>query len=228
MMIRAIRNWLVPAMAFGVLAPVNVPRAQDMNPQKLGAVWTQWAYSIPTSVNPMVDPTGANCMVGQHGSLWFLAGVYGGGAAIRQCSIPENTSLFFPVINGVQFNTPNVCGQGPLNLSVQDMRAWAAAGIDAATNVFVTLDGKPLHNILRLQSDEFALTIPDDNFWVKPCKHYGGSPGGVYSPAVDDGLYMMLGPLPVGRHTLHMHAESGAFVQDVTYNLNVVAFIREH
>src|SRR5260370_28636548 len=95
--------------------------------KKLSAEWWQWALSIPTSVNPQVDPSGDNAVVGQRGSIWFLAGVFGGGTATRTCSVPQGTTLFFPVINQINFNTPNVCGQGPENLSVSDMRAASAA-----------------------------------------------------------------------------------------------------
>jgi len=60
------------------------------------AEWRQWTLSIPTSVNPQLDDTGQNCMVGQRGSIWFLAGVWLGGTAARACSVPEDTTIFFP------------------------------------------------------------------------------------------------------------------------------------
>jgi hypothetical protein len=47
-------------------------------------------------------------------------------------------------------------------------------------------------------------------------------PAGVYSPSVDDGYYVLLKPLSVGNHTLHIHAESTGFTLDVTYDLTVV------
>jgi hypothetical protein len=56
-------------------------------------------------------------MVGQRGPVWLLAGTFSGGSATRSCSIPQGEWLFFPVVNYVNFNTPN-CNQGPGNLSV--------------------------------------------------------------------------------------------------------------
>jgi hypothetical protein len=60
----------------------------------------------------------------------------------------------------------------------------------------------------------------------------GVLPPGTYSPAVDDGSYVMLKPLPIGAHTVHITATRGAcpldapdnpgFSQDVTYDLTVV------
>ena len=52
-------------------------------------------------------------MVGQSGSVWFLAGIFGGGSATRTCAVPAGKALYFPVLNSVNINAPNVCGQGP-------------------------------------------------------------------------------------------------------------------
>ena len=48
------------------------------------------------------------------------------------------------------------------------------------------------------------------------------NPPAIYSPVIDDGFYVMLKPLQQGLHTIHFHAESGTFVQEVTYNLDIV------
>src|SRR5262245_12735345 len=37
---------------------------------------TQWGYSIPASINPALDDTGANCAEGQSGHVWFLVGSF--------------------------------------------------------------------------------------------------------------------------------------------------------
>jgi len=87
------------------------------------ALWWEWVLSIPRPVNPTLDTTGADCMVGQRDFVWFLAGVNGGGSATLACSVPADKTLFFPVINSFFFNTPN-CGQGPENLTVKFMRPW--------------------------------------------------------------------------------------------------------
>jgi hypothetical protein len=90
---------------------------------------------------PQLDTTAENAVIGQHDPVWFLAGFFGGGIATRDCQVPERKRLFFPVINQVNFNTPDVCGQGSGNLSVSDMRAASAAFVDGAINLSVTLDG---------------------------------------------------------------------------------------
>jgi hypothetical protein len=186
------------------------------------AQWWQYALSIPTTVNPLTDTSGADCMVGQRDPIWFLAGIFPGGTATRSCAVPAGEWLFFPVINSVQINAPGVCGQtGSLN--VGQLRSLAAPFIDAATNMYVTVDGKSVKDLIRIKSDVFATTFPEDNIFNPLCGGFGTVPGGVYSPSVDDGYYVLLKPLSVGGHVLHIHAESsGGFVLDVSYSLDVV------
>jgi len=171
-------------------------------------------------------------MVGQNGDTWYLAGTFGGGTATRACKIPDDKSLFFPVINSVQINAPNVCGQGPANVSVKDLRAAAAPTVDGAINLLVKLDGKPITNFHRLRSPVFAVALPEANVFDALCigAGLGNVPAGVYSPAVDDGQYVVLNPLSPGNHTLQIQADnpSQGFSLNVTYNLTVVAVSKKN
>ena len=84
----------------GLILPMQLAfadgRAVPEPLSKLTAEWWQWAQSIPFDQNPQLDSSGQYCMVGQRGAIWFLAGVSGGGAASRACSVPENNALFSP------------------------------------------------------------------------------------------------------------------------------------
>jgi hypothetical protein len=156
--------------------------------------------------------------------VWFLAGVFGGGTATRSCAIPKNKTIFFPLANQVNFNTPNVCGQDANDIPVDTLRAASAAFADGVVNMSAQLDGQPLTNIERLVSKVFTVTLPDDNVFDPVCNPFGFDvPGDKYKPAVDDGFYILLDRLSPGSHTLHFHAEnpSQAFVVDVTYHLTV-------
>lgn len=150
--------------------------------------------------------------------------VGGGGPIIRNCNVPDNVSLLVPVINSVNLNSPNICGQGPANFPVADLRAGAAPFIDGAINLLVEVDGKPLKHLRRVQSKAFAAALPEDNIFDSPCASLGGVPAGIISPAIDDGVYAHIGALKAGVHTLHIHAEnpSAGFVLEVTYNLDVI------
>jgi hypothetical protein len=197
-------------------------KADDLS--SLTAEWWQWALSIPTTVSPLEDTTGENCVVGQRGPIWFLAGSFLGGTATRRCNVPEGVALFFPVSNSVNFNTPNVCGQGQASIPVKDLRATSAAFIDGVTNMGVDLDGKPLRDFKRTQSQVFPIALPADNVFNSLCGGPGTVPAGIYSPGVDDGFYVWLNPLKPGSHNLHFHAENSGqgFVIDMTYQLTVV------
>jgi hypothetical protein len=168
--------------------------------------------ALPASENPLVDPTGQKCVVGQHGPVWFLAGTFG-GPVTRSCSIPEGKAVFFPVINQVDINVSNQ--------TAEELRAEIAPCIDAVTTISVEVDGEPLERVdkSRVQSIAFEVTVPE-NVFLAP---------GTYSPVIDDGFYVMLKPLSVGEHTLHIiGARQGCpfspdpFSLDVTYKLTVV------
>ncbi len=210
------------AIGSGLIVPLNATLAQTPDPKSLSAQWVQWALSIPTPLNPQLDNTGENCMVGQRGSIWFLAGVFFGGTATRTCSVPADKVLFFPVANQFNFNTPNVCGQGPENLTVADMRAANAAFVEGVTSKHVKLDGQPVATA-RSQSIVFEVALPENNVFDAPCAPLN-VPAGIYSPAVDDGFYARVGPLQPGPHTVGISARNPkqGFVEEITYNLTVV------
>jgi hypothetical protein len=217
---------LVLATAF-LSAAAPVAADTDDGIKDLQSQWWQWALAIPTGVNPLADTTGGDCMVGQRGAVWFLAGTFGASSATRSCSVPEGVPLFFPVINQVAFDTPNACGQDSTPLPSKFYRDSIAPFIDGATNVSATLDGKAIRALHRTKSKVFAIAVPEQNLFSDVCSFAGGLPARVYSPAVDDGIYASVDALPAGSHTLTFHAESPdfSFVIDVTYNLTVVPIV---
>ncbi len=72
-------------------------------------------------------------MVGQRGAIWFLAGVFGGGTASRACSVPENNTLFFPVINSFNLQLPQIAVKEGENFDVKKLISLIKPSIDAAT-----------------------------------------------------------------------------------------------
>ena len=221
----------IAATVLGLIVPLNMAIADEDSGglPALTAQWWQWALSIPTGQNPQEDPTGQYCMVGQRGSVWFLGGVFSGGPAERTCSVPEGATLFFPVINEITINAPNVCGQGPENDAAKDLRQQSKAFIDGVplSSVKVQVDGKNTP-FRRVQSQVFEVALPEDNVFDAPCvgAGLGNVPAGIYSPAVDDGYYVLLPPLKPGSqtHTIHFQAEqpTQTLPTDVTYKITVV------
>jgi hypothetical protein len=219
----------IAGAVIGLILPMQLAFAGDNRLSPLSALtgeWWQWALSIPSGQNPMLDTTGDNCMIGQKGDLWFLAGVFAadGGTVKRTCSVPENKALFFPVINSFNTNTPD-CGQGGENFNVRKLTSLVKPLIDAAENLEVTVDGTPINKrqIQRVLSFPFPTAIPTDNvFGPDACGTRIPLPAGIYSPSMDDGYYVLLSPLKPGPHTLQFHATSGSFSQDITYKLTLV------
>ena len=212
------------SVSVGLLLPLQMAFADCTGLRRLSAAWWQWALSIPASHNPMTDPTGEQCMIGQRGPVWFLAGVFGDGTATRTCTVPEGVDLFFPIFNQSFFDSPNACGQGAESLPIPAMRALIAEIVDGITNVVARVDGEPVAEICRMQSKVFAVALPAANVFETPT---APCPAGIYAPTVDDGYYVRLGPLPVGKHRLRFRAKNpdGSLAQDVRYHLTVAPVV---
>ncbi len=190
------------------------------------AAWWQWAFAIPVSVHPLME--NGDCSVGQSGPVWFLGGSFAfSNAAVRTCNVPAGKYLYFPVLNGedskVEESFGNGCSIPIFGDTIVGLRKCAQSYEDG---VFVNadIDGSAIPHLTersRVQSTVFGFTLPDDNvihWWT-------GNPytAGTYFPAVDDGYYVMLSPLPPGNHVIHFHgwAPSANFSLDITYYLTV-------
>ncbi len=210
-------------------ALADAPRhvTSEQLPQ-LAAEWTQWALSLPNDVNPLVDTTGALCAVGQRGSVWFLAGTFFGSAEPikRSCTVPEGTTLFFPVINGFAFNTPG-CGQPDDLNTVKKLKqyyyAFVTQFVDKAHSISASIDGHKI-KAQRLESQPFTVANPPGNIWgPDACGTGVALEPGIYSPGINDGYWVTIENLKASpkAYKIYFHAESGSTVQDVTYNLTV-------
>jgi hypothetical protein len=180
------------------------------------AKWWQWTSAIPTKDNPTVDETGAKCAVGQKDpNLWFLAGT-GGGEVTRACSIPAGKAILFPVLNvECDYFSPDLKTES-------DLRKCAKDDQDKATNLRATVDGVAIPDLkaYRTQSPLFNMTLPKDNV-------IGVSPG--TTQAISDGYWIILEPLPPGKHQIHFGGSLADFtatgplnfVTDTKYDITV-------
>lgn len=201
------------------------------------ANWWQWAFGLAPDVNPLLDETGELCHSGQQGPVWFLAGTFGGPAE-RDCDVPAGKALFFPIVNWSVWEPdddeasrlivehigldPNVLTEAEI---LRITANWLA---DRSTPLSCLVDGVPIANLgnYRAESPDFEF-IFDDELAV-----LFGLPGGLKTPAVADGYWIMLAPLPVGEHTIEFHgvvdiSEANgdpfdlSFAVDVIYHLTV-------
>ncbi len=174
----------------------------------LSVKWWQWLFSIPPKTNPILDDN--PCNVKQSGSFFYLVGTFG-GTADRNCTIPKNKAIFFPIINIVATFDKN----DPNFNTLDKVRKAASDFINGATDLKVSVDGISIKNIanLRAQSPAFKLKVPADNI---------GGPPDTYI-AVSDGFWVALKPLSVGEHTIHFagNIPDSNFNIDVTYHITV-------
>jgi hypothetical protein len=209
--------------ADGTSTPTIVPissRTLGMTYGQWGAAWWQYVYSIPVPTNPGFDTTGANCATGQaNNPVFFLVGVFNNPAtATRNCTVPANKMLFFPILN---FENDNFCPPITPRLGVPQLLAVAKTMMDGATDLEADIDGVTVKNLSNYRAHApggFSITFPDKNVF----QYFGCDiPAGTYAPFVTDGYWLMLEPLSVGQHTIHFHGSEGSFTLDITYNLTV-------
>jgi hypothetical protein len=159
------------------------------------AKWWQWAHSIPTENNPMLDETGEDCAQAQNQTspVWFLAGT-SGGSVERTCTIPTGKAILFPVVNTVNIRAASETDE--------ELLAGAKNQADLVTTLEVSIDGVPLQDLwnYRIQSPFFDVTLPNDNIF--------GISGGTYR-SIADGYWVFLEPLPPGQHEIRLHGVMG-------------------
>ena len=225
-----------PVLAMKLFAGIQ----EDPGGQTYGrwaAEWWQWAFGVPAATNPVDDLTGANCAERQVDDVWFLAGTFGDMPVVRDCTIPEDTSLFFPLINSGLFAFLN---DPPETRTEEFLRAGAACKFPA--ELFLEVDGKEIDekDLQRLftgpsdsqapgqQQKQERVITPLFNVQLPPGNIFGLDenviPELVLSPSAEEGYYMFLKPLSPGEHVVHWVA-TGCFaesaLQDITYDLTV-------
>jgi hypothetical protein len=100
----------------------------------------------------------------------------------------------------------------------------------SASELHASVDGVPVGDLdpattpyracagpaARCTGPAFSIALPDNNLL--------GLPAGIWAPAVADGYYLLLSPLPPGPHTINFGGTGnfgGPFSEDITYNLTV-------
>jgi hypothetical protein len=200
-----------------VIAPPD-SRPQGFTYGDWGAKWWQWSYSIPSSINPLFDETGERCSLAQNGTVWFLVGTQG-GSVVRQCTVPQGMSLFFPLLNtvctiaGGDANTP------------EELDECATGLMNQVTSLDLEIDGIRIQDQelrkYRAQSTVFTLNLPmEDNMLGVNVDS---------TPAVAEGYWIFLEPLPPGTHQIRFGGTAGDptlttgvnFVTEATYHITV-------
>ena len=186
------------------------------------AAYLQYFFSIPASINPVADTTGANCKVAQSsGPVFFLNSALPGSFVTRTCTVSTSKALLVTVAWSECSNleVPPSYGGNP-----QDMRTCAAASTDGVgvNTLKLRVDKNNISEVLR----RMRVQSPSYDFIMPATDNILGLNGVTSGSSVSDGYLVMLEPLSPGNHVIHFE---GAFVSGpaccgsfgVTYNLTV-------
>src|SRR5260221_7029575 len=170
----------------------------------LSAAWWQTMLPITTdnNRNPVFDPTGQNCGLGETTQVFFLAGSNGSAPVTRSCTVPATKPIFFPIINTDCDNleAPPFFGATPVERAVCATKI--INGVDISS-LEVTLDGLPVPALARFRaaSPDFSFTVPTDNILLVP--------GPASGFASSNGFWVLLSPPAPGSHVIHFKADVG-------------------
>ncbi len=215
----------------GILPPQAHPYGKSYG-QWLGAHW-QWLYSIQTASHPLFMDGSVDLSLHQpEGPVWFLGGTFtttpapaGGvvGIVHRTGTVPAGKALFFPIIDSEWDNA----GNPPTTFTTAELRAFAKAQMDTATDLACVIDGISVSGMSDVLSTPYRVTSPVFSYTLPATDNvdqfFGFDISGLVTGAVADGVCLMLVPLPVGQHTIHFTGALPGFVLDITYHLTVTS-----
>lgn len=181
------------------------------------AAWWQFVHSIPKSDNPLLHDD--KCEAGQSGPVWFLTGKWGDSpiVATRHCTVPFGKYLFFPIVNIAGDNV----GVNPPKTN-DELRADLRENINTAINTRCWVDGREVQGLSSVLNSPYRTVSPV--FKVKvPVDDLRDQPPNTTITKVADGLYLMLEPLPAGRHTIRFTGEflASNYSIDIKYDIDV-------
>jgi hypothetical protein len=169
--------------------------------------WWQWAASFEQAESPIADRTGELCANKQSGNVWLLAGTYGSARTIRTCTVPRGKYLFFPIVNYVVAPNP----RSTEGLTCAQAIATAARMTDGLTRILLEINGQPYDGLVEHRQA------------TRECFDLGelSTPPARLYPVAANGYYVMLRPLPPGKHVVNFGGALPSIVQLVTYTLIV-------
>ena len=185
------------------LLPPDEPVA-GITQEEWSRAWWQWAGSFDYDASPVADQTGELCASKQSGKVWFLAGTYGTRRTIRTCTVPRGRHLFFPLINYIVMPSTGTS-------TCTSVIGTAARMTDEVSHLVLEVDGVRYSGLAihrqatRRCFDVGALAEPQVQVF----------------PSAANGYYVMLRPLPPGKHTLNFGGVLPSMLQAVTYTLLV-------
>jgi hypothetical protein len=191
---------------FASTKPLGIPL------EKWAQQYWQWWATIPLNVLDDAQENNDKCIIGSDSSkrVFFLADSYSNVLNLK-CNVPSTVGFLIPLLIGECDPTVEDLRKNPKLIDFWNCASNADEPLGAAN---IKLDGKLLFEMVNdratnstllkdalvRNSSLFNITIPlGSQFNVT---------AGTY-PAVVDGRYLFLKPLPPGEHTLQYHIEHG-------------------
>jgi hypothetical protein len=219
----------------GVIPPVEPTRPYGRTYAEWLAKWWQWSLSFPVSADPEYGT--ADMSAGQSGDVWFLPAPLGGGTGTRTGTIPAGTALFVPVLT---FEADNTGCPTYTDFTAAQLAALVQGGWSAVTATSCTIDGvavtgmdNPTNSPFLVQTEPFSYKLAgSDNVLANYPGFVGENcipDGTTVYPTVAQSMCVMIRPLPVGTHTIHIAGAAPAFglSYDVTFDITVAPHHKE-
>lgn len=153
--------------------------------------WWDYNVDIGAEEHPRdnFSPERCNLDQEQNDPVYYLPDNLSGEEQ-RNCTVPAGKAILAPLITGSCWDDDT----DPKLKTEQGLRDCSREGQEFGT-VSATLDGRQLQNLeqYRATSEVFNMTVAENNAFQ--------SPSGTF-PAMADGFFAFLEPLPPGEHTL--------------------------
>lgn len=213
--------WTAFALAVGALLPVQ-SRAQEVKPlppdekayglslAEWGAAWCQWTISFPRATNPLNDKTGTLLALGQRMPVWFLPGP-SDDMPSRILYVPAGASIMCALNTLVTYRRPGEMNEKRSRQALRDRKQTIdLSALEISVNGAVIPDLEryrvqtPVFTVVVLPGNVLDYTVTADN--------------AERLAAIAEAYFVMLPPLPVGRHVISTRVEEVA--ADVTLKRN--------
>lgn len=202
------------------VVPPNVRFLGKTYSEWAGAFW-KWALELPLEGHPFTTCGVRDLSVGQSGKMWYWGAPDSCHGPIL-AKLPLGKAFFLSIRDVETSSLEDPPFHGDTEAEQRANSKWFA---DHIVNVFCIIDGKPVRHLraFRFSTPQIRFTAPTP--WIF------GSTGG-RGTSVGDGYYLILEPLPQGRHTIHyggtFHFDAGELgpdpidlVKDITIDLRV-------
>jgi hypothetical protein len=180
----------------------------------------KWILSIPAKDNPIDDPTGEKCAIGQsktNSSVFYLA-FNNGGVSERTCKVPAGKGLFIPVMQ-VELSEKDTPGA-----TIEELKLSAKTDQDSVNSLYLRIGDKEYNfedlRDYRTATDGFDINYADNGI-------FGIVEGGP-TTGVADGYYILTEPIQKGNYTIHYKSSLSCldpgcaepnFAQDIKYDI---------